>query len=67
MNEKLRAFAEKNALTLRKNGCYGQLFGYQTGLYINRFANPQYVLCISAHTAAAAEQTDPFSKRKRTI
>ena len=65
MNEKLRAFAEKNALTLRKNGCYGQLFGYQAGLYINRFANPQYVLCISAHTAEAAEQIRSFLKKKK--
>lgn len=65
MNEKLKAFAEKYNLTANKKGCYGEMYGYQIGFYINRFANPNYVLCISAHTAKASAQIVSFLKKKK--
>lgn len=65
MNEKLRAFAQKHALTVDKKGCYGELFGYQAGVYVNRFANPNYVLCISAHTADISQELISFLKKKK--
>ena len=65
MNEKLRAFAEKHGLAADKKGCYGEMFGYQVGVYVNRFANPNYVLCISAHTADMSQEIISFLKKKK--
>jgi len=65
MNEKLKEFAQKHSLTVNKKGCYGEMYGYQMGFYINRFANPKYVICISAHTAKASEQIISFLKKKK--